>query len=75
MSLSFVGSSKCYTIVKFVTMALYQQVITLSTDFTVFFPTLPDLLQYFLTLNVIIFLYILNYFVIFLPLYSLLFYI
>ena len=31
MSLSFVGSSKCYTFVKFVTV--YQQNLALSTDF------------------------------------------
>ena len=33
MSLSFVGSSKCYTFVKFVTVTLYQQTYTLSIDF------------------------------------------
>lgn len=73
MSLSFVGSSKCYTIVKFVTLPLYQYDFTLSTGFLGFFPTSPDLLQYFLTSGVIISLFLLNYFVTFFPLYSILY--
>ncbi len=33
MSLSFVGSSKCYIFVKFVTATLYQQNLALSIGF------------------------------------------
>ncbi len=73
MSLSFVGSSKCYTIVKFVTLPLYQYDFTLSTGFLGFFPTSPDLLHYFLTSGVILPLFLLNYFVTFLLPYSLLY--
>ncbi len=57
MFLSFVGSSKCYTIINFVTVTLYQYDTSMSTYFTDFQPTLSDSLQSFFTNPVIYHLY------------------
>ena len=63
MPLSFVGSSKCYTFVKFITLTLYQQNYSMSTEFLYLF---VDTARHILRVQLIIsfpFYIFVNYFV------------